>query len=114
MVFGTNRVVTFRWPAGHTNIVLQGATNLTTNTVWTVVTNGITQTNGLNSFTIAPDLSLPFAFYRLYSSTPIDVPPPGIPSPEVPTLPPFPTSTTNPPPPQNDEEEVIILPPIPT
>lgn len=88
VAFGTNRVVTFQWPAGHTNITLQGSTNITApRTNWVTVTNGIVQTNGLNSFTIGPNLGLPFAFYRLASSTPMNVPAPGSGIPSPPTLP---------------------------
>jgi hypothetical protein len=112
-VYGTNRVVTLQWPVT-ANIVLQGATNLAgTNTVWVPVTNGVTQASGMNSFTVAPNLSLPFAFYRLFGSTTITPPspaPPENPAPPAPTPEDQPVDS----PPVDSEDDDIPVPPTPS
>ncbi|HEX7860090.1 MAG TPA: choice-of-anchor Q domain-containing protein [Verrucomicrobiae bacterium] len=104
-VTGTNGLVlqttssnTFRlrWPAGYTNLYLQGATNLAgTNTLWTTITNFNTSNTNFNFLDLTPQLGLPYTFYRLFSpnagrtSATVEVP-----------FPPFPRAPQPPQPPQ--------------
>ena len=116
----TNGPVLLRWPAGHSNIVLQGTTNLLRTNSWVTITNGVTETNNFLYFTVSAQSGLPYTFYRLFSPTGGTTsgggpPPPPVPggSP-VPPPPPVPGTTsgvvsTNRPP-----EEEVNFPPSPT
>ena len=97
-VFTTNSIRVFlqtndvllRWPAGYTNLFVQETTDLlSTNTVWTTLTNfsNVTTTNQFNFIRITPDAARPRAFYRLFGNTATNASTGTFPFPPVPTFP---------------------------
>ena len=110
-VISANDNVILTWPSGST-VGLQGATNLMgTNTVWIPVTNGITSAAGLNSFIVATNTTLPFAFYRLFDSAATNTT-----NGDDVVLPPFPGQAPTPggsPPPAESGTSTNAPPPLP-
>jgi hypothetical protein len=93
----TNHSMLLQWPAGHTNLFLEVTTNLlSTNTIWTRVTNGISYSTNRNSLLIRHTNLAPQEYFRLFGlsghGTGGGIPP-------FPPFPPFSTveasSTTN-------------------
>ncbi|MGZ8899149.1 MAG: choice-of-anchor Q domain-containing protein, partial [Limisphaerales bacterium] len=117
-VFNRTNIVSLRWPAGYTNLFLQGTTELKgTNTTWVTVTNAIiTTTNSFNFFNLTPDLRLPYEFYRLSGlsgSTNSSGSGNDIPFPPFPPIPSRTSATAAENDSVNDSDDDIIAPPLP-
>jgi hypothetical protein len=71
-IFSRSNEIILRWPAGYPNLYVQESTNLlSTNTVWTILTNlnNLRESSNLNFLTITPDLARPREFFRLFGDT---------------------------------------------